>query len=196
MEFRIKWLHTAWAMIKDNPVFGTGLNTYVFAQLPYGEDKTPQEMQDRYGDYWAVVHNTWALTWAEQGTLGFLLFVAIHVAVIAVAVRNLRIRDPMLHALSVGLLAGFVGIMLDGLASFFLRVEPSARMFWIALGLILAIGYWRRANEQGDQHEVDSFVAAEPPPPRAASDADARGAGTNGAGTSGRWLPARESLLR
>ena len=184
VEFRIRWLHTARAMIIDNPVFGTGLNTYVFAQLPYGEDKTPEQMQDRYGKYWPAVHNTWVLTWAEQGTIGFLLFVGLHIAVIMVALRNLKIRDPMMHALNVGLLAGFIAIMLDGLASFYVRLEAPGRTFWIALGLILAIGYWRRANEKGDPALAESFAASKPP------QAD------GSAVTSGRWLPNRTSVLR
>jgi len=184
VENRIKWLRTARAMILDNPVFGTGLNTYVFAQLPYGEERTPLQMHDRYGEYWPAVHNTWVLTWAEQGTIGFLLFVGLHFSVIAVAVRNLRIRDPILHALSVGLLAGFIAIMVDGFASFFVRQEPTARMFWIALGLILAIGYWRRTNENRDPVPAESFAAPKP------LQAD------RSTVTNGRWLPARESVLR
>lgn len=184
VEYRIKWLKTARAMIIDNPVFGTGLNTYVFAQLPYADQKTPLEMTEVYGDYWPVVHNSWMITWAEQGTVGFLIYVAMHIAVIVVGLRNLRIRDPMMHALSVGLLAGFVGIMIDGLASFFVRQEAPARMFWIALGLILAIDYWRRNNE-----ESISPVAGRPSEPdKPAIESDG--------GDNGRWLPYRESILR
>jgi hypothetical protein len=101
-----------------------------------------------------------------------------------VGVRNLRIRDPMMHAVSVGLLAGFVAIMIDGMASFFVRVEGPARMFWIALGLILAIGYWRRANERSIPAAVQSFPAARAS--RAIPEA-----------TGGRWLPSpRQSILR
>jgi O-Antigen ligase len=184
VQFRIRWLETAKAMIMDHPILGVGLNTYVFRQLPYGEDKTPHQMAERYGKYWPAVHNTWALTWAEQGTIGFLLYVAMHVSVIMVGVRNLRIRDPMMHALGVGLLAGFVAVMLDGLASFFVRVEGPARMFWIAIALILAVGYWRRANEECEAEPADPFPPSAPP---------SLGAG---AVARGRWLPSRASALR
>ena len=86
-------------------------------------------MADRYGVLWPAVHNSWVLTWAEQGTLGFLLWVAVHVSVLRVGIQNLRIRDPMMHALGAGLLAGFVAIMIDGLASFFVRTEAPGRLF-------------------------------------------------------------------
>ena len=183
VEFRVRWLETAKAMIIDHPVLGMGLNTYVFEQLPYGRDKTPEQMTDRYGKYWPAVHNSWVLTWVEQGTIGFILLVGIHITVIRVAIRNLRIRDPMMHALGVGLFAGFVAIMLDGLASFFIRVEGPARMFWIDLALILAVGFWRRANE-----EIIP-VRAEPLAP-------GRPAGAIMASGRPRWLPSRQSILR
>ena len=184
VEFRIKWAHTAWAMIVDNPILGVGLNSYVYEQMPYGEDKTREEMIIRYGELLPAVHNSWLLTWSEQGTIGMALFVAMHLGVIAVALRNLRIRDPMLHALSVGLLGGFVAVMVDGFASFYVRNEGTGRTFWIALALILAIGYWRRANEERNPQRAESF--ADPDPPQAEV----------GAATEGRWLPYRGSLLQ
>lgn len=182
VQYRIKWLETSKAMIVDHPVWGTGLNTYVFAQLPYGEHKTPEAMSNHYGRFWPAVHNTWALTWSEQGTVGFVLFVWMHLSVILVALRNLKIRDPMMHALNVGLLGGFVAVMVDGMASFFIRVEAPARMFWIATALILAIGYWRRANEE----KVAPLPERLTPMDGAADDRAA----------SGRWLPHRPSVLR
>jgi hypothetical protein len=103
--------------------------------------------------------------------------------VIGVAFRNLRIRDPVLHALSVGLLGGFVAIMVDGFASFYVRHEPTGRTFWIAAGLILAIAYWRRTNEENAQ-PAEALI--EPDPAQAAAEA----------AVEGRWLPYRGSALR
>ena len=182
VQYRLKWLETAKAMIMDHPVLGTGLNTYVFAQLPYAEQKTPIEMTREYGKFWPAVHNTWALTWSEQGTVGFILFVWIHLSVLWVAIRNLSIRDPFMHALSLGLFAGIVGVMLDGMASFYLRVEAPARTFWIAVALVLAIGYWRRANEEA-KPLADPLPVSNPPQGGARV-------------VSGRWLPNRTSALR
>ena len=184
VEYRLIWLKTAGAMIMDNPVFGVGLNSYVYHQLPYGQYKTPEAMTDFYGPLWPAVHNSWVLTWAEQGTLGFLLWVAVHVAVLRVGFQNLRIRDPMMHALSAGLVAGFIAIMIDGLASFFVRTEAPARLYWIAAALMLAVGYWRRehaSDDTGDDSGEQSPATAITEP------GDAR---------RGRWLPTHESPLR
>lgn len=148
VDVRIEWLEKARDMVMDNPVLGVGLNNYVFAQLNYGKERDPDEMNARYGNYWPAVHSTWALTWAEQGTLGFVLFLGMHLSLIGVGISNLRIRDPMMHALGVGLLAGLLAIMVDGLASFFVRMDQHARVFWIVVAMLLAVDAWRRLNEQ------------------------------------------------
>jgi len=184
VKFRIQWMEAARAMIYDNPVFGAGLNSYVYAQVPYGNFKTPGEMTNFYGEIWPVVHNSWMIVWSEQGTIGFLLWIAFHFAVIAVGIRNLRIKDPLMHALSAGLVAGFIAIMIDGLASFYVRQEAPARTFWIATALILAIGHWRRTNEQAAAAPFEAPAMPEP-----------RNPGSRPA-SEGRWLPSRQSLLR
>jgi len=183
VKYRVKWMETGKAMILDNPVFGVGLNTYVYAQLPYGEQKTPGEMQDTYGDIWPVVHNSWLIIWAEQGTIGLAIWVAFHIAVLAAAIRSLKLKDPLMHALNVGLLSGFVAIMVDGMASFFVKQEATSRVFWITTALILAIDAWRQVNE--------------PAASAAAAGAAARNAWlASQESREPRWLPARASPLR
>ena len=193
VEYRLIWLRTAASMILDNPVFGVGLNGYVYLQLPYGQYKTPEAMTDFYGALWPAVHNSWVLTWAEQGTLGFLLWVAVHVAVLRVGFQNLRIRDPMMHALGVGLLTGFIAIMIDGLASFFVRTEAPGRLFWISAALILAVGYWRQAQATGEQPSAEPDLSLPMPMPMPMPMPDGSPGGDGG---RGRWLPPHESLLR
>ncbi len=173
LEVRYEWLRTARAIVLDKPLLGLGLNKYVFLQLPYGKDKTADEMTGRYGKYWPVVHSTWAVTWAEQGSIGMLLFVGLHLAVIRVGMGNLKLRDPFLHALGVGLLSGFLAIMIDGVGSFYLRNDPHARVFWIVTALILALSQWRRVHEAGSALHVAALTRAGPAQRNAA-----------------RWLPA------
>ena len=184
VEYRLKWIRIARDMVEDHPLFGVGLNAYVFTQLPYGQFKTPEDMTNFYGANWPVVHNNWLIVWSEQGTVGMILWIAFHIAVILAAARNLRIRDPVLHAIGVGLLAGFVAIMVDGMASFFVRQEAPARMFWIATALILALDRWRRSSEE------------ERPAPVPEMPRHARLPALESARPTGRWLPARTSLLQ
>ncbi len=144
---RMEMIDIAQSMVADHPVLGIGLNSYVFAQPPYTRHRTFEGMKEFYGDNVPVVHSTWMLTWAEQGTAGMALFVLIHLCVLWVGFNNLRLKDGFMHAMSAGLLSGFFAIMLDGLVSFFARMEVGGRMFWLVIALILAIGYWRRSHE-------------------------------------------------
>lgn len=144
---RMEMIDISQSIIADHPLFGIGLNSYVFAQPPYTRHRTYEGMQEFYGDNVPVVHSTWMLTWAEQGTVGMVLFVLIHLCVLWVGFNNLRLKDGFLHAMNAGLLSGFFAIMLDGMVSFFARMEVGGRMFWIVIALILAIGYWRRTHE-------------------------------------------------
>lgn len=184
-EVRLEWLETARLMVVDNPVLGVGLNKYVFRQLDYSKQSTPEEMNARYGSYWPVVHSTWAVTWAEQGTVGFLLFLGMHLLLIRVGIANLRIRDPMMHAIGAGLLAGLLALMVDGGASFFVRMEQHARVFWLVVAMLLAVGYWRRQNE--DTATAPASVAPNRPAPASPGLAADR--------TSG-WLPVRGNALK
>jgi O-antigen ligase len=181
LNIRFEWLRVAQAMVYDKPLFGVGLNKYVFVQVPYGEDKSHDAMTARYGELWPVVHSTWAVTWAEQGTIGFILFVAMHIGILRIGIANLRIRDPVIHALGVGFMSGFIAIMVDGLSSFFLRVDQHARVFWIVTAMVVAIGYLRRATEQ---RQVEKKLASD----EAGSEREQRE-------PPGSWLPVPSSAL-
>ncbi len=147
VQVRWEWLGTAWKMIQEKPVLGFGLNSYVFRQAPYTRYGSPAGLQDKYGDDWPAVHNVYALTWAEQGTVGLLIYVAMHAHIIAIGLRNLRVRNDVLYAVNIGCLCGVGAILIDSLASFFVRVDGCARVYWIVIGTIVAVDYWRRANE-------------------------------------------------
>ncbi|MCC6706879.1 MAG: O-antigen ligase family protein [Gammaproteobacteria bacterium] len=158
---RMEMIDIAWKIVRDKPLFGLGLNSYVFAQPPYTRFRTYAGMEEFYGENVPVVHSTWMLTWAEQGTLGMALFVFIHLVVLYVGFNNLKLKDGFLHATNVGALSGFIALMLDGLVSFFLRMDAGGRMFWLSLSIILAIGYWRRTYETGAALSAPSRVISD-----------------------------------
>lgn len=150
VDFRWEWMGVAWQMVKDNPLFGVGLNSFVF-QLPgrsrYGGT---EGLNQTFGSVWPVVHDVYLLIWAEQGTLGFACFIGLLACVLWTAWRNTRAcADPLLHALNVGALAGICANIVDGFGSFYLRQMPGGRMFWISAAIIFATRYWHRANRPG-----------------------------------------------
>ncbi|MGE4324300.1 MAG: O-antigen ligase family protein [Sphingobium sp.] len=150
VDFRWEWMGVAWDMVGDHPLLGVGLNSFVF-HLPGRTQYGGAEALTRtFGTNWPVVHDIYLLIWAEQGTIGFALFVALLALLVRTGWRNARdCADPWLHALSVGALAGLSANMVDGLGSFFLRQMPGARMFWIAAAIIVATRYWQQRNGPG-----------------------------------------------
>jgi O-antigen ligase len=145
-DFREQWVDIAWKMVRDKPFFGFGLNSFSHSVLNY----VPYDvstMIERFGHVWPVVHNIYMLVWAEQGTLGLLLFLGLQAHVLWIGVRNLRVAySRLIFMIVVGAVCGFLAVMLDGFASFFIRVPASGRMYWIVIGLIVAADYWNRLN--------------------------------------------------
>jgi O-antigen ligase len=149
LNFRYEWMGVAWHMIKEHPVFGVGLNTFVFRLPGNSRYGGPSGLTERFGDVWPVVHDIYLLTWAEQGTLGFILFVGLLLTVLWTGVRNMRnYVDPSLFTLNLGCFAGFIAILWDGIGSFYIRNPASGRLFWILVAIIIAIDYWNRTNSR------------------------------------------------
>lgn len=152
LDFRWEWMGVAWRMVEARPFLGFGLNTFEYQMVPYTPEQSVSALLDRFGEVWPPVHNIYLLIWAEQGTLGFLLFAAFHVAVLMTALRNLRTYvNDKLFAMNVGCLCGFVALMVDGMASFFMRVPGPGRIYWLIVALIVAIRYWNRYNTPSRQ---------------------------------------------
>jgi putative inorganic carbon (HCO3(-)) transporter len=147
-DFRYDWIRVAWRMVEDRPVLGFGLNTFIWnlrseSYQPYGAEK----MRALFSDLWPVVHNTYMLVWAEQGTVGLALFIGMHLHLLWIGYQNLRYRlSERVLMISLGATCGVLAILVDSMASFFIRVPAHARMFWIVVALIVAANYWNRAN--------------------------------------------------
>ncbi len=148
LSFRFEWNEIAWKMVAEKPVLGFGLNSFVFQMIPYSKYKTLENMRDRLGDVLPVVHNIYLLTWSEQGTLGMLFFIGLHIHVLRLGFRNANFfEERMLFMMNLGCLAGFIAVMADGMVSFFIRHPPGARVYWIVIALITSINYWYRENQ-------------------------------------------------
>ena len=150
IDFRWEWMSVAWRIVLEHPVLGIGLNSFVYnlpGRTQYGDDV---DLTLKFGEVWPVVHDIYLLIWAEQGTLGFACFVAMLLVLLRTGWRNAwRVTDPQLHAMSLGCLAGVCANIVDGFGSFFLRNPACARIFWIVAAIMVAIGYWHRANAPG-----------------------------------------------
>jgi O-antigen ligase len=149
VDFRWEWMGVAWNMVKDHPLFGVGLNSFVYHLPGNTAHGGAVQLTRTFGTNWPVVHDIYLLTWAEQGTIGFACFLAVLLTLLLTGWRNARAcADPLLYALNVGALAGICANLVDGFGSFFLRQMPGGRVFWIAAAIIIAIRYWQARNGQ------------------------------------------------
>ncbi|BAV64972.1 O-antigen ligase family protein [Sphingobium cloacae] len=147
VDFRWEWMGVAWGMVKDHPLLGVGLNSFVYHLPGRTEYGGAEGLTRTFGANWPVVHDIYLLIWAEQGTIGLACFLAMLATVLLTGLRNARdCADPLLHALSIGAMAGICANMVDGFGSFFLRQMPGARLFWIAAAIIAAARCWQRMN--------------------------------------------------
>jgi O-antigen ligase len=147
VTFRVEWNEVAWRFGTEHPIFGLGLNSFVF-HLP-GATKYGgiEGLNERFGPGWPAAHNLYLLTFAEQGAPGLILLIGLFVYLIYIGVRNgVRYVDDAMFAINFGCLAGIVSLTIDGLSSFFIRNPAPARVFWIVAGLAVAVDYWNRAN--------------------------------------------------
>ena len=147
LNFRYEWMTVAIDFVQRSPIFGVGLNTFVY-HLPgntkYGD---VTGLNEHFGQLWPIVHNIYLIIWSEQGTIGLVFFVGMYLSLLWAGMRSLRNPlDERLFMIGAGCLAGICATMLDGLSSFFLRNSQCARSFWIVAGLLVAVCYWNRVN--------------------------------------------------
>ena len=134
---RIMMWQAAWGMIRDRPILGHGLNTFMANYLDYwvGGERMP-----RYA------HNCYLQVWAETGIVGLLLFVALLGLLFARFVAGLRrIRFDGEPVLLLGLVAGLLAFVVQaGMDTNFYSLRQAA-MFWILSGV--ALGLIERADD-------------------------------------------------
>jgi len=149
VSFRWEWMKVATEMALDKPVLGYGLNSFIWFMPAYTPYQTHQGVIARYGHqtYLPVVHNIYLLVWAEQGTVGLLLFLIFYFRLLYISFQGLATyKQPFLAMVNLGCLAGLLALSVDGLASFFIRNDNCGRIFFIVAALVVAIKWWHTDN--------------------------------------------------
>lgn len=149
VDFRWELLEVAWKMGESNPLFGRGLNSFVFQMPPFTRYGSPDAVTAKFGQNWPVVHNVYALIWAEMGAVGAVLFLGFCGSLIAMGIRMLRTADELSYAIGAAGLMAFVVFLLDWLASFTLRNDNMARVLFVIIGMVVAAGRLDRTGRAG-----------------------------------------------
>jgi len=116
------------AIIKDYPLFGSGLNTY---------SKMGRKYTMGWGGY---PHNCFIQMAAEIGTLGVILFFAVIFNLYKYVFINIKlINDKTLKYLLIGFSSGLVGFLIHGAMDTNLYSVQLANFFWLIMAVIVAI---------------------------------------------------------
>ncbi len=127
------WQGTA-DIIKDYPVFGTGLGTfnYIFPKYEPAIIKV----------HFAYAHNDFLELIAETGIIGFAVFAAFGlVAVVWLFRRFLKRYDPYVTGISIGILGSLASIFVHSFTDFSLKIPANAILLAIILALLISILY-------------------------------------------------------
>ncbi|MDP3221882.1 MAG: O-antigen ligase family protein [Rubrivivax sp.] len=139
---RAEYTRTAMGVIEAKPWLGHGLNSYVYVAPPYTR-YGPRKAAEVYKNWLPPVHNIYLLWTAETGLVGLALHLALMLALLKVAVNNLKVKNETLFMINVACLCGVVALLVDGIFSFTLRINSVMRVFWVLAAMIMAVHYLR-----------------------------------------------------
>lgn len=158
MLSRYQYIDTAKGMIREKPLLGWGLNTYVWNAYPFTRAGA-RRSREVYKQWLPPVHNIYFLWTAELGFTGLAAHLLLFAFILSVAAANLRVRNDLLFAINAACIAGMCAILVDGFFSFTWRINSIMRVFWVETALIMAIQHWRKKDERDRRRAA---AAAEP----------------------------------
>jgi O-antigen ligase len=138
MEIRFPLNRIALRVIKDNLVFGVGLNNYEQISYKYVQPEDTSDMFP-YEQLLQVVHNSYLLIMAETGIPGFLFFVWFLVILFNHGRKVLRIRNSFISNIGLGLLTGLLAYLATLLSGPDYYHHQIMMVFWIIGGYLVTL---------------------------------------------------------
>ena len=124
---------TGWAIFKEHPVIGNGVNTF------FNKCKMERQDEDR-GKRGSYAHNCYLQMACDTGLLGLLSFLSFIAAVLFNSFHSLRnVKDPFFYSLILGIGLGLVAFLLHSAVDTDLYSLPLAALFWLSLGILMAM---------------------------------------------------------
>jgi O-antigen ligase/Tfp pilus assembly protein PilF len=130
-------------MIKDHPLIGSGLGTFKYNTLRYQAEFFAQgENRSLYPHGFAdKAHNEYLQLWAELGIIGLGIFIWLMISYFRFGLKILRkIKDESRAGIIIGLMGAVVAVLVDSIFGFPLHLAATMVLFWLALGLTVAVG--------------------------------------------------------
>jgi O-antigen ligase/tetratricopeptide (TPR) repeat protein len=130
-------------MIKDHPLIGSGIGTFKYNTLRYQAEFFAQgENRSLYPHGFAdKAHNEYLQLWAEIGIVGLGIFIWLIISYFRFGLKILRrIKDGYIQGIIIGLMGAMMAVLVDGIFGFPLHLPATIVLFWLALGLTVAVG--------------------------------------------------------
>ena len=132
---RLKLWEAALAMIRDSPLFGVGLDNFLYKYPRYMLAEAWQEPDLSHP------HNILLDWWTRLGVLGVSALVWLGVAFYRLGLRLYRSYDEgPLRALVLGLMASMVDFLVHGLIDNSYFLVDLAFVFFLSLGIVRRLG--------------------------------------------------------
>ena len=138
-------------MIKDHPLIGSGIGTFKYNTLRYQAEFFEQgENRSLYPHGFAdKAHNEYLQLWAEIGIVGLGIFIWLIISYFSYGLKILRrIKDGYRQGVIIGLMGAMMAVLVDGIFGFPLHLPATIVLFWLALGLTVAVGLKDEVNAQ------------------------------------------------
>lgn len=123
---RLMLFNSAWSMIKENPVLGTGLGSF---RLRYPQHRSTDEISTAGG--W--VHNDYLQLWVEVGLPAILLIFALAYWLISSLIKEINRHDER-SLTQVGYMAGCLAVFIHATVNFIFYFAPIS----LLLGLYMS----------------------------------------------------------
>jgi O-antigen ligase len=161
--WRLKMWKGAWELIRERPLFGWGIGTFPLEQSRAIRDAAPISLVQAVGPTLAQeAHNEYAQIAAEMGVVGLGLYLWILGSFFVSGYRAACRRPAGLRrCVLIGCLAGVAAQSVDALSNPAWRFADVSFMFWLMLGLGMAV---TRASSRS-RHPEPETVAETPPRP-------------------------------
>ena len=143
---RMNIYRTSLNMIKAHPFIGVGVNTYC---LNYQKYKI-KETYGFTGNAMYYAHNIFLHMAAEIGLIGLIIFLWLLVALFKLRVKFYRSCDSdFLKICSLGIVAGIIAFLINGLTESNLYYSKVATLFWYQIGLFLRLSRFKKEKTHG-----------------------------------------------
>jgi O-antigen ligase/Tfp pilus assembly protein PilF len=149
-------------MIKDRPLLGSGIGTFKYNSLRYQAEFFSQGDNRSLYPYGIAheAHNEYLHLWAELGIIGLGIFLWMIIAYFYYGLKVLKkTKNNYTQGMLIGMMGVIIAVLVDGIFSFPLHLPTTLVLFWLFLGLTVAISQNRGEEKERERtKETENII--------------------------------------